>query len=68
MQNQIKRVCRVCGLEYAGYGVLCPTHAAELAAQNAAAALAATAALTAREMRESAERQARRRTEWKECV
>jgi hypothetical protein len=62
------RVCRVCKNEYVGFGALCPTHAAELATQNAQANMAASAVLEARINAQQAERRARRRAEWRECV
>lgn len=75
MNQQIKqtlsagiRVCRVCQAEYIGHGALCPTHVAELAAQNAQANVDANAVLNAHIKAQLAERHARPRTEWSECV
>ncbi len=75
MSQQIKqapssgiRVCRVCQTEYIGNGSLCPTHVAELAAQNAQANAEANAVLDAHIKAQQAERHARPRTEWNECV
>jgi hypothetical protein len=62
------RVCRVCKAEYVGHGALCPTHLAELAVQNAQANAEANATLDARIKAQQAERHARPRTEWHECV
>jgi hypothetical protein len=62
------RMCRVCNAEYVGFGALCPTHLAELAAQNAQANAEANAVLESRIKAQKAERHARPRTEWHECV
>ena len=62
------RVCRVCQVQYVGHGALCPTHAAEVAAQNALTNAALAAALETRLSAQQTERRARRRSEWRECV
>jgi len=62
------RTCRVCKAQFVGHGALCPTHAAELAAQIAQANIAASAVLQTRTSAQQAERRARPRSEWRERV
>ena len=66
--NPNVRVCRICQTQYIGRGALCPVHAAELAAKQVAQNAVTMIALNTREARQRAERCARQRTEWRECV
>ncbi len=63
-----ERKCRVCGATFIGFGALCETYRAELAAKQRQAAEQANAQLEARLVEQHAERRAKRRSEWIEAV
>ena len=63
-----ERKCRVCGAAYFGFGALCETHRAELAAKQRQDAGQADARLEGRLAEQRAERRAKPRSEWIEAV